>query len=426
MPQNQHDRQDRNYDRLVKKYLGRNATVQILNGMFGQTGVRLVQAPTFMPAYLFELSGSDFIVGLARSLEATGKILSPLIGASLIGHRERILGTTLTLGVLMRLQILGMALAGFLLSSVQALYAVITMLALMGFFQGMSQVTLNSLRAKVIPVKRRGVIAGARSLLAGLTSALVSYFAGAYLVETEFLGNGYASVFLLAFVIGIIGMAIMSFTREPHAVRVRDRASTWDVLRSIPGLLREDPAFARFFCARALAAFGRMAMPFYILFAASRMDISGSALGLLTLVWMITPSIVNMFWGVLADLKGHRIVMISTLSLWILSHLQLLFVTDLQGMMLFFALMGLSRGGFVQSGQNLILEFGRAENVPLRLAASSTAVSIIGAIGPVLGGAILAFFDYNSLFIVCMVLQGLALAILIFTVPEPRNLRYSE
>ena len=423
MPQNQHESREKSYQCEVKRHLKRNAVVQILNGMFGQTGVRLLQAPTFVPAYLFELSGSDFVVGLARSLEATGNILSPLIGASLIGHRPRILGTTLILGVLMRLQILGMAMAGFLLSSIHALYAVIAMLALMGFFQGMAQVSLNSLRAKVIPVNRRGVIAGARSLLAGLTSAMVSYFAGAYLIEIEFLGNGYASMFLLAFVIGITGMAVIAFTYEPHAIRVRDRASTQDVLRLVPGLLRDDPAFAKFFCARALAAFGRMAMPFYILFAGTQMELSGSNLGLLTLIWMITPSFVNIFWGVLADRKGHRIVMVSTLLLWIMSHLQLLFVTNLNGMMMFFALMGFSRGGFVQSGQNLILEFGSTENVPLRLAAIGTAVSLIGAIGPVLGGAILVFSDYYSLFIVCMLLQGMALAILIFTVPEPRNLR---
>lgn len=417
------ERLDADYQKEVDRHLKRNATVQILNGMFGQTGVRLVEAPTFTPAYLFELSGSDFVVGLARSLEASGRVFSPFFGASLIGHRECILSPTLVLGVVMRLQILGMAMAGFLLSNVGALYAVITFLALMGFFQGMSQVMLNSLRAKVIPVKRRGVIAGARSFLAGLTSAVVSYFAGAYLIENNFLGNGYASVFLLAFAIGVAGMAIVALTHEPHSVRVRDRASTREVVRSIPGLLREDPAFAKFFIARALAAFGRMAMPFYILFAATRMDISGRELGLLTLVWMVTPSITNMVWGILADSKGHRIVMVSTLSLWILSHLLLLFVTELMGMALFFALMGLARGGFVQSGQNLILEFGRIENVPLRLAASSAAVSFIGAVGPVLGGVILAFSTYQSLFITCMLLQGLALSILIFTVPEPRRLK---
>lgn len=421
--QDQREQLNQDYQRHVDRHFKRNATVQILNGMFGQTGVRLVQAPTFIPAYLFEISGSDFVVGLARSLEASGRIFSPFIGASLIGHRDRILGTTLVLGVLMRLQILGMAMAGFLLSNVQALYAVTTFLALMGFFQGMSQVTLNSLRGKVVPVQRRGIIAGARSFLAGLTSALISYFAGAYLVENNTFGNGYASVFLLAFVIGVSGMVIIAFTSEPPSVKVRKQASTREVVRSIPNLLRKDPAFAKFFYARALAAFGRMAMPFYVLFALTRMDISGSELGLLTLIWMIVPSVTNVIWGLLADQKGHRIVMVSTLSLWILSHFLLLFVTDLLEMILFFALLGLSRGGFVQSGQNLILEFGRTENVPLRLAACSAAVSLIAAIGPVLGGGILAFFSYETLFLTCIFLQVTALIMLLVSVPEPRTQR---
>jgi hypothetical protein len=74
MPQNQHESREKSYQCEVKRHLKRNAVVQILNGMFGQTGVRLLQAPTFVPAYLFELSGSEFVVGLARSLEATGNI----------------------------------------------------------------------------------------------------------------------------------------------------------------------------------------------------------------------------------------------------------------------------------------------------------------------------------------------------------------
>ena len=49
----------------------------------------------------------------------------------------------------------------------------------MGAFQGIAQVTMNSLRAKVIPINKRGIVGGARNFLAGLTSAAVSYAAGA-------------------------------------------------------------------------------------------------------------------------------------------------------------------------------------------------------------------------------------------------------
>ncbi|MCE2424313.1 MAG: hypothetical protein J4F45_04300, partial [Pseudomonadales bacterium] len=105
-------------DAEAAAYLTRNTIVQLADGLFGQTGFRLVAAPTFLPAYLFLLSGSDFVVGLARSLQGVGTVASPLIGASLIGHRKRFLGVTLAASGLMRLQILGLAVSGFLFGTV--------------------------------------------------------------------------------------------------------------------------------------------------------------------------------------------------------------------------------------------------------------------------------------------------------------------
>ncbi|MDE0443022.1 MAG: hypothetical protein OXL38_12985, partial [Gammaproteobacteria bacterium] len=81
--------------REVAEHLRRNTLTQLAHGLFGQTGFRLVSAPTFLPAYLFMLSGSDFVVGLARSLQGAGTVASPMLGASLIGHRKRFLGVTL-------------------------------------------------------------------------------------------------------------------------------------------------------------------------------------------------------------------------------------------------------------------------------------------------------------------------------------------
>jgi hypothetical protein len=69
---------------------------------------------------------------------------------------------------------------------------------------------------------------------------------------------------------------------EPAAVTVRARDSVRGAFSSFRPLLQADPAFARFFLARAI---GRMAMPFYILFAGTRMELSGTVLGLLTTIW---------------------------------------------------------------------------------------------------------------------------------------------
>ena len=403
------------------RHLRRNIVAQLGNGMFGQTGFRLVQAPTFLPAYLFMLTGSDFLVGLARSLQALGTVVSPVMGAAMIGHRRRIKLPLLAVGLAMRLQILGFATAGFYLTGHSLVACLMLFMTLMGFFQGMSQVSMNVLRAKVIPVKRRGIVSGMRNFLAGVTSASVAYFAGDYFIDENLLGNGYSALFLLAFGITTVGLFALAATVEPAAVTVRARDSVRGTFSSFRPLLQADPAFARFFLARAMASFGRMAMPFYILFAGTRMELSGTVLGLLTTIWMLTSSVTNLAWGLLADHSGHRRVIIITLALWAVSHLQLLFVNGLPGMITFFVIMGMSSGGFNQAGQNMVLEFGQIEDMSLRLAISNTAINLIGTIGPVMGGLLVVLANYETLFVLCAVLQVIALAVIILKVPEPRR-----
>ncbi len=410
----------------VERHLGRNIVGQLVHGMFGQTGFRLLQAPTFLPAFLFELSGSDIVVGAARSLQALGTVVSPVIAASLIGHRPRIVSATLVTSGLMRLQVLGLALVGFFLGAGAGVVAFLALLMLLGFFQGMSQVATNSLRARVIPVRRRGIVTGARNFLAGLTSAGVSYLAGAWLIEDEVLGNGYAAVFLLAFVLGSVGMVGVAMTKEPSSSALRPRESPLAALRGIAPLLREDPAFVRFFLARALGSSGRMALPFYILFAATRMEITGAVLGLVTTAWMLTSSTATLGWGALGDRFGHRVVLIANLGLWTAANACILFVRSVPELIAFFVLLGMSSGGFNQAAQNMVLEFGRVHDIPLRVAASGTAVNLVAAAGPFAGGLLVALWSYPALFGVTVALQLVALVIVVLWTPEPRRLQAGQ
>lgn len=409
-------------EEFVERHLKRNIILQLAHGMFGQTGFRLFNAPTFMPTYLYALSGSEFVVGLARSLQAFGQVLTPVFGASLIGHRHRMLKVNIIAGTLMRLQILAVALSGLFLGATTAgVYAVVFFMLLMGFFQGIQGVMMNSLRAKVIPIYRRGFVSGWRNFLAGATTATLSYFAGGYFIDNNLLGDGYAALFLLAFVITSLGLAALAFTKEPDAVSLRQRESTGQAFRALPQLLRENPAFARFFVVRALGSFGRMAMPFYILYAGTQMDISGAMLGVLTTIWMLTGTATNVVWGGIADRNGYRIVMILTLALWVIAHIQLLAADDIITVMLFFVVIGTAAGGFNQAGQNLVLELGGEADIPLRVAVSNMAVNFVGTIGPILGGVIATFFGHPAIFVLCMVMQIIALVIMIGWIPEPRH-----
>jgi len=406
----------------VEQHLNRNIAVQLAHGMLGQTGFRLFSAPTFLPVYLYTLSGSEFIVGLARSLESLGQMLTPMLGASLIGHRKRMLGITLFTSVLMRLQILFIALTGlFLGASDNAVWLIIFFMVLMGVFQGVSVVMMNSLRARVIPVHRRGMVAGWRNFLSGGTTAILAYFAGGYFIDHNVLGDGYAALFLLAFVIASLGIGVLAFTKEPSDIALRKRENVLQSFKSLPGLLRGNPAFARFFVVGTLGSIGRMAMPFYILYASTQMEISGAMLGVLTTIWMLAGTATNIVWGSIADRSGYRLVLIVTLSLWTFSHFQLLFVDGILGVMLFFALFGTSSSGFMQARQNMVLELGSEEDIPLRIAVSNMANNMVAGVGPLLGGLIALTLGYEIIFIVCILVQLVALYILVGYIPEPRR-----
>src|SRR5580698_7487313 len=79
------------YEKFVWDNLKRNYLGNYLHGMLGMTGFRLVNAPTFLPAYLHMISGSNAIVGLGLALQQVGGVISPIFGASRIEHRTKVM-----------------------------------------------------------------------------------------------------------------------------------------------------------------------------------------------------------------------------------------------------------------------------------------------------------------------------------------------
>ena len=116
------------YEKFVWDNLKRNYIGNYLHGMLGMTGFRLINAPTFLPAYLHMISGSNTVVGQGLALQQVGSVISPIFGATQIEHRKKVMPAAVWMGGLARVQIVGMALAGWFLKD-QSL--VVTMMILM-------------------------------------------------------------------------------------------------------------------------------------------------------------------------------------------------------------------------------------------------------------------------------------------------------
>lgn len=418
------------YERFVWRNLPRNFAGHFMHGMLGMTGFRLFNAPTFLPAYLYLLSGSDFIVGLGQSLQQLGGVVSPIVGATQIEHRKQVLPVSMLMGTLMRIQVLGVALSGFFLHGQALLIAVLTFLFLLGMCSGAQNVAFQLLLAKVIPISRRGLLQAVRNVTGGAIAAALAWWAGRYLIQPNVWGNGYGVTFLVAFVLTSLGLtALAVLMREPEPPRVRPPSRVLDRVREFPALMRADRDFMFFMIAQGLATGARLAAPFYILYAGRQMTLDGAALGLLSLAFLGADTATNLGWGLAGDRLGFRATFVAAIGLWIAATVLLMsapaigahHLADIRWpiALAFFGL-GSAQSGFQMSSQTMVLEFGAREDIAMRLALTSTAQGAMSTLGPLAGGLIAAAFGYEALFGVSIGFLLAALAILLARVEEPR------
>jgi phosphate regulon sensor kinase PhoR len=408
------------FQQAVAKNLTRNYVSQLMHGMLAMTGFRLVNTPTFVPVYLFLLSGSPLVVALVLASQQLGAFASSLFGVTMIEHRKRILPLGFLYGWMMRLSVLGLALASFFIPQPYSLYAFALFLGLLGVFSGMQNVLWNVLMTKTIPPNRRGMLLGARNFLGGMTASAVAY-GGGFLVQQNAFGNGYATTFLVAFVLTALGLLFLNLVREPDAPSVRPVSSFRQRILDVPLILREDPQFAMYFGSQALATLGALAMPFYIIFASKRLGMTGDTIGTLSLALLVSQTSANLIWGWIADRVGFKSVFVPALFLWCGATIACAFVTSLPAFLICFVGIGAGNAGYQIASQNMVMEFGTRADLPLRLGMVNSAQSLVLALGPILGGWLVQTLGYEAVFAAAALAMFAAAVMLLVYVREPRR-----
>lgn len=391
----------------VNHHLRRNYLALLLHGVFGMTGFRLLQAPTFLPAYLFVLSGSPTVVGWVLAAQHVGATLASLPGGNLISHRKKVVPVFMWVGGFMRAMVLGIALAGFFLPDAQALWAIAGCLLLFGAFNGMQAVAFQFTVSKLIPVAIRGRLMGMRNFFAGIVAAGVAYMGGGYFIEHQVMGNGYAATFFLAFILTTIGLLGLKQIREPEPPSIRPPARLMERLKELPRQSRA-PGFRRFLVGSTLASLAVAAVPFYVIFAKQQMTLTGFDLGVLTVSFMLIQTFVTPVWGILGDRFGNSWTFAGSIAVWAISLVALLFAGNMMLLTVVFAGLGIGIGGLQIAGQNLMLEYGSRDDQPMMIALASMASSAMFAVGPILAGMMAEAVSYTSVFLIAIVVKALA------------------
>jgi MFS family permease len=412
------------YEKFVWDNLKRNYIGNYLHGMLGMTGFRLVNAPTFLPAYLHMISGSNTVVGLGLALQQVGSVISPIFGATQIEHRTKVMPAALWMGGLARVQIVGMAAAGWFLHDQSLVTAMMVLMFLFGLFMGAQRVVFGLLMAKVIPLSRRGRLQAWRNATGGLIAAVLAWAAGKYLIQGNIFGNGYSTTFALAALLTSAGLwALQMLLKEPEPPNLPAPARFRDRVKDFPRLIMSDKGYAWFLVVQMVATASRIATPFYIIYVSSSMKLDGKTLGLLSLAFLGADTLSNLVWGYLGDKTGFRLVLLFSLTAWVAATVLLMLNHHPWAIFLAFFGLGAAQSGYMMAAQTMILEFGSRAEMPMRIAISSTAEGIMASLGPLVGGFVADHLGYNVVFGASIGFLSAGIIILMLLVKEPRTAR---
>ena len=404
----------------VERNLPFNFSAMLAHGLLGQTGFRLINAPTFLPHFAAELAGAASGGTVMRAVQSLGQFLSPLLAVSIIEHRPHAKRLGVVFGSAMRVQILLLGLVALLIpKGPLALALVWTFVGLFGLAQGMQGVAFQVVMAKVIPLDRRGRLLGLRDLVSGVVFIGVSALGGWLLDSFGFAqGNGYT--FLLAFVLTSLGLGAFASVREPAGRELREPTPFVRRVRELPALLRAEPDFRRFLSARLLASGARGVLPLYIVWITREHGMSGSRLAWLTVMFSIAQSASTMGWGYLGDRRGYKGVFILSSLCSLLGTFALLVISGLWVSYLTYALIGAGLGGFMIAGSNLVLEFGSERERAMRIATHNASTELVGMVCFLGAGAIADLVSVEVAFVTSIALHALSI-VGVLGMREPRR-----
>jgi MFS family permease len=105
----------------------------------------------------------------------------------------------------------------------------------------------------------------------------------------------------------------------------------------------------------------------------------------------------------------------------VLGLLIVLFVESIWGLYLVFGFISLAHSGEYVADQNIAMEFGTEADRPTYIGMSKTLTGPFFLIAPIIGGTLVKFWGYQSMFIGALVFSVFALGTIKFYVIDPRQ-----
>jgi MFS family permease len=417
--------QNEELQQFVEKNLPWNFSVNLLDISFYNLGTNLVARQTIFPLLMSLLTTSKLAIGLIPALDSMGFLLPQLLTANYAeGLRRKLPFIVIVSSFGERGPYLLMGLVVYWLAVPAPSVTAIMLLVLLGvasFAAGVTTPAWYDLIAKVIPAHRRGIWSGLGFGGGALLGVAAAALAGRILVQWPY-PDSFALCFVLAFCALMVSWLGLTLNREPDSPSVKSGTKLGAYLRQLPSVLRRDDNYLHFLVARSFLSLGAMASGFYIVYGSQRWSLGGAEVGLMTAILTGSQALMNVVWGLIADRRGHKLVlMLSSLTIAVAALIAFV-APAVEWLWLTFALLGTSTAALNVSNLNIILEFCAPEERPTYIGLTNSLLAPMAVSAPLIGSVLATLAGYHGLFAVTA-FCGLAGAVLMTVwVREPRHM----
>ena len=399
-----------------------NFGVNVLVSGFWQFAMSFIFGATVLALYSSYLTDSAVLIGLIPAMQSAMFFFPQLLLARKAQTLARAKPFVVRLSLFERLPYGVIALSIFLWPDAPRglAYAILALSLMMATGSGgLLNPAWKAMIAKVVPLRRRGLLFGMSNALGGLMG-----MGGAAISRQVFLRYDYpysfAIIFMFCCIAQLISWGLMSLNREPTLQPRAPALSNHEYWRRLPQLLRQDRNFWRFLVGRNLMLLGTMGMTFYIVYARFAFNISDAYAANLTMAALLGQTVSTPLLGVFADRQGNKLLA-ELGSLFLVIALGLVLVVRHEfWLYLVFMLANMSMAAGMISGINITMEFGPPEEMPTYSALASTVNAVPILMAPLVGGWLVDLFGYQLMFVVAVAFTLVGILYMHLLVHDPR------
>ena len=372
-----------------------------LDGLCSHAMMMLVTG-AFLPGMAVALNSSNFVIGLLGSLAPMSQMVQiPAIWiVEKIGLRKLV---TVVFAMLSRVTLVLAALVPFINIANQS-YIFFGLMLVFFVFGAIAGCSWNSWIKDIVPGETLGAYFSnrlARATQLGVVLSIIAAFGIDGLTAT--IGDperSYGIIFLVAAIIGIIGVKSLMNVPEPRMTRIAN--NNWLALLIEP---LKDKNFRRLLAFSASWSFTViMSAVFMAVYMLERIGLSMATVVMLGVLSQITNIFFFRIWGSIADRYSNKSVLRVSVPMFILVILMYPFTTmpekyflSLPLLVIIHILGGISSAGFNLCAANIAIKLAPDGNATSYLATNAFCSGIAAAIAPILGGIIGSFFAIREI-----------------------------